>query len=154
MVLKLCEPLVQIEDVDTAHGSISTCTLTHASVRQFLVKHPQILSTSETPAACWIMEEVMANVCLKYLWQSRYQRTLSKFEDTFTDCTGEDIMEHHLLSYAAKYWDKHLDGVSYTNEICSRVQNFINSAQFFTCLQIQSLFVGGKVTHMRFLTCP
>ncbi|TGO88506.1 hypothetical protein BPOR_0158g00060 [Botrytis porri] len=50
LALKLCEPLVQIEDVDTAHGKISTCTLTHGSVPQFLVKHPQCLSRSETLA--------------------------------------------------------------------------------------------------------
>ncbi|TGO22714.1 hypothetical protein BPAE_0157g00010 [Botrytis paeoniae] len=143
MALKLCEPLVQIEDVDTAHGKISTCTLTHGSVRQFLVKHPQCLSRSET-LACEIAEEVMANVCLKYLWQSRYQRLLIQSKDTFEDYTGEDVMEHHLLSYAAKYWDKHLDGVTYTPEICSRVQSFITSPQFFTCLQVQSLFIGGK----------
>ncbi|KAF5879132.1 putative nacht domain protein [Botrytis fragariae] len=143
MALKLCEPLVQIEDVDTAHGKISTCTLTHGSVRQFLVKHPQCLSRSEI-LACEITEEVMANVCLKYLWQSRYQRLLIQSKDTFEDYTGEDVMEHHLLSYAAKYWDKHLDGVTYTSEICSRVQSFITSPQFFTCLQVQSLFIGGQ----------
>ncbi|KAM0160095.1 hypothetical protein ACHAQE_004710 [Botrytis cinerea] len=143
MALKLCEPLIQIEDIDTAHGKISTCTLTHGSVRQFLVKHPKCLSRSE-PLACEITEEVMANICLKYLWQSRYQRLLIQSKDTFEDYTGEDVMEHHLLSYAAKYWDKHLDGVTYTPEISSRVQNFITSAQFFTCLQVQSLFIGGQ----------
>ncbi|TGO40704.1 hypothetical protein BHYA_0033g00580 [Botrytis hyacinthi] len=143
MALKLCEPLVQIEDLDTAHGKISTCTLTHGSVRQFLLKHPQCLSKSET-LACEITQEVMANVCLKYLWQSRYQRLLIQHKDTFEDYTGEDVMEHHLLSYAAKYWDKHLDGVTYTPEICSRVQSFITSPQFFTCLQVQSLFIEGQ----------
>lgn len=144
MVLKLCEPLVQIEDVDSVYGRISICTLTHGSVQQFLVKHPQCLTTSQT-SACDITEEIMANVCLKYLWQSRYQRLLIQSKDTFEDFTGEDVMEHHLLSYAAKYWDKHLDGVAYTPEICSRVQNFITSAQFFTCLQVQSLFIGGRI---------
>ncbi|PQE08404.1 Zinc finger protein [Rutstroemia sp. NJR-2017a BBW] len=120
MVLKLCQPLVQIEDVVGAPSTVPICTLTHASVRKFLVKHPQILSTSESPAACWITEEVMANVCLKYLWQPRYQRLLTKSEDTFKDYTGEDIMEHHILSYAAKYWDKHLDNVPYTEKLCRR----------------------------------
>ncbi|KAM3069555.1 hypothetical protein ACMFMG_005658 [Clarireedia jacksonii] len=144
MVLKLCQPLVQIEDVVGAGSAVPICTLTHASVRKFLVKNPQILSTSESPAACWITEEVMANVCLKYLWQPRYQRLLTKSEDTFKDHTGEDIMEHHLLSYAAKYWDKHLDNVPYTEKLCSRVKSFILSEQFYTCLQVQSLFVGGQ----------
>lgn len=150
MVLKLCEPLVQIEGVVGAQSTISICTLTHASVRKFLIKHPQILSTSESPAACWITEEVMANVCLKYLWQPRYQRLLTKSEDTFKDYTGEDVMEHHLLSYAAKYWDKHLDNVPYTEELCCRVKSFILSEQFYTCLQVQSLFVGGQIPYIFF----
>lgn len=148
MALKLCEPLVQIEDLDTAHGKVSTCTLAHGSVRQFLVKHPQCLRKTET-LACEITEEVMANVCLKYLWQSRYQRLLIQSKDTFEDYTGEDVMDHHLLSYAAKYWDKHLDGITYTTEICSRVQSFITSPQFFTCMQVQSLFIGGKILGTR-----
>ncbi|KAF7907082.1 uncharacterized protein EAF01_004669 [Botrytis porri] len=116
MALKLCEPLVQIEDVDTAHGKISTCTLTHGSVPQFLVKHPQCLSRSET-LACEFTEEVMAKV-------------------TFEDYTGEDVMEHHLLSHTTNYQDKHLDGVTYTPEICSRVQSFNTSPH---------LSIGGKV---------
>lgn len=53
-------------------------------------------------------------------------------------------MEHHLLSYAAKYWDKHLDDVPFSQEMSDKVERFITSPHFQTCLQVQSLFIEGK----------
>ena len=52
-------------------------------------------------------------------------------------------MEHHLLSYAAKYWDKHLDDIAFSQEMSEKVESFIISPYFRTCLQVQSLFIEG-----------
>ena len=140
----LCEPLIQIQDVRSGQTTVATCTLTHSSVHEYLVSNPQILSASPGLGACSIESTVLANVCLNYLSQPRYFRLLRKSGDTFIDSDNEDIVEHHLLSYAAKYWDKHLDDVPFSQEMCDKVQNFITSAQFRTCLQVQSLFIEGN----------
>lgn len=87
----------------------------------------------------------MANICLKYLLQPRYRRLLTKKGETFVDLGGEDIMDHHLLSYAAKYWDKHMDDVTYSSDFCQKVSRYITSTQFYTLLQVQSLFVEGII---------
>ncbi|CAG8959830.1 hypothetical protein HYFRA_00001738 [Hymenoscyphus fraxineus] len=141
--LKLCEPLVRVTKTNRVDISSSICTLSHASVRQFLVKNPDALKNI-SPDACRINNMIIADVCLKYLWQQSYETLLTKEGDSFIDVNGEDIVNHHLLSYAAKYWDKHLDDVSHTPEICGRVARFITSPQFQTCLQVQSLFIEGQ----------
>ncbi|GKZ29802.1 hypothetical protein AbraIFM66950_006552 [Aspergillus brasiliensis] len=74
----------------------------------------------------------------------RYRQLLTREGETFVDCDGDDILNHHLLSYAAKYWDKHLDGVDYSLEYYQKTSRFIKSPQFFTLLQVQSLFVDGQ----------
>lgn len=131
----LCEPLIQIQDVRSGQTTVATCTLTHSSVHEYLVSNPQILSASPGVGACSIESTVLANV---------YLRLLRKSGDTFIDSDNEDIVEHHLLSYAAKYWDKHLDDVPFSQEMCDKVENFITSAQFRTYLQVQSLFIEGN----------
>ncbi|GFN16881.1 vegetative incompatibility protein HET-E-1 [Aspergillus tubingensis] len=143
-VLELCQPLVQIHESDGPAGTISICTLTHGSVKNFLLKNPGILANNSKPPAYALTNDVLANVCLKYLLQPRYQQLLTREGETFVDCDGEDILNHHLLSYAAKYWDKHLDGVNYSLDYCQKASSFIRSPQFFTLLQVQSLFVDGQ----------
>jgi hypothetical protein len=88
--------------------------------------------------------ETLADICLKYLMQSRFAGLLSKNGDVFEDNLKADIDEHHLLPYAAKYWDKHLDVVKDWQSFSEPVRKFVFSPQFFTCLQVQSLLVGGE----------
>lgn len=140
----LCEPLIQIQDVRSGQKNVVTCTLTHSSVHEYLLSNPQAFSATPGLGAYSIESKVLANVCLNYLSQPRYLRLLRKSGDTFIDSDNEDIMEHHLLSYAAKYWDKHLDDVPFSQEMCDKVESFITSPQFRTCLQVQSLFIEGK----------
>jgi len=147
MILKLCEPLLEIQELDDKEGAF--CSLTHASVRKFLVKNPDILNTSGSQKGNLITPDIMGNVCLKYLWQPCYKNLMiqTEFEgDVSFKCgAGNDIMDQHLLAYAAKYWDRHLDDVPYSEELCQRVTKFIESSHFLTCLQVQSLFVGGNI---------
>jgi hypothetical protein len=142
-VVALCQPLVNVQDSQTEHGIISTCTLAHATVRSFLLKHLDILG-KEGSRENSISASNMADICLTYLMQPRYNAILRKEGNDFKDKRDESIMEHHLLVYAAKYWDKHLDLVDYSPELCDRVIRFLKSKQYFTCLQVQSLFVGGQ----------
>lgn len=157
-VLELCSPLVQIQDIDKGIVQ-SICTLAHASVRSFLVKNPRILLEEKKEGMTkdlMITTDHLAKICLKYLSQPRYKEPLREKRDTFETSAGEDIFEHHLLSYTAKYWDKHLDDIDYTPEWCQKVEQFVRLRQFITCMQVQSLFVEGKIScvHMICLNRP
>ncbi|KAL3473025.1 hypothetical protein BJX99DRAFT_202881 [Aspergillus californicus] len=145
-VLQLCQPLVQIHESHSDGETICVCTLTHGSVKSFLLKSPQILSHYPGSTAYDLKSNVIANICLKYLLQPRYRRLLAKKGGTYVDVDGGDIMDHHLLSYSAKYWDKHLDSVEFSPGVCQSVSRFIVSPQFFTLLQVQSLFIEGQFT--------
>ncbi|CAI7655898.1 unnamed protein product [Penicillium glandicola] len=143
-VLELCQPLVQVHETEGPEGKIAICTLTHGAVKSFLLKNSEILTTNSSPPACALTNDVMANICQRYLLQSRYQHLLSKKGETFVDYVGDDILSHHLLSYAAKYWDKHLDNVEYSLDFGQKTSRLITSHQFFTLLQVQSLFIDGQ----------
>jgi hypothetical protein len=142
-VISLCQPLVNVQDSQSEHGIVSTCTLTHATVRNFLLKHPRILDDAATSDNV-IAPIVMAQVCLAYLMQPRYNVPLRREGIDFRDKRDENIIDQHLLVYAAKYWDKHLDSVDYSAEMLDRVTRFLKSKQYYTCLQVQSLLVGGQ----------
>jgi hypothetical protein len=144
VVTTLCQPLVRVHDVETAYGTSTTCTLTHATVRNFLLRQTSDATSGPDQKVLRIVPDTLADICLKYLMQSRFTDLLSKNGDVFEDNLKADIDEHHLLPYAAKYWDKHLDVVKDWQSFCEPVRKFVLSQQFFTCLQVQSLLVGGK----------
>jgi hypothetical protein len=142
-VATLCQPLVHINDAETPHGIVTTCTLAHATVRDFLIKRaswndlPISLEVNVTP-------DTLANICLRYLMQSRFTKLLHRDDGDFRDTLEDDINNQHLLPYAAKYWDKHLDEAKEWKVFCDIVEAFVHSSQFYTCLQVQSLLVAGK----------
>lgn len=142
-LLDSCAPLVRVEDVLSSTTPKQVCSLSHASVRTFLQNNPDILSDKET---CSVSHEVLAVSCLKYLQQRRYGSLLATKDRTFVTKCGESITAHALLTYAAKYWHKHLDLIPYAEGLGKTVQDFVRSTNFTTCLQVQSLFIGGKST--------
>ncbi|KAH8724358.1 hypothetical protein GQ44DRAFT_750370 [Phaeosphaeriaceae sp. PMI808] len=142
-VAKLCQPLIRIQDTQTNHGLITTCTLVHATVRKFIMKHAENVA-EESQRKLTITPDTLARICIKYLMQPRFDTLLIKDGDSFKDKLNEDIDNHHFLPYAAKYWDKHLDVAKEWQIMCNIVRSFVMSEQFFTTLQVQSLFVGGQ----------
>lgn len=144
-VTTLCQPLVRTHDIKTAHGTVTTCTLTHATVRNFLLKQASNVGSAQERSVLQITPDILADVCLKYLSQARFSTLLSKNGDVFEDNLNVDIHDHQLLPYAAKYWDKHLDVARDWQSFCRPVRQFVFSPQFFTCLQVQSLLVGGRI---------
>ncbi|KAJ4371362.1 hypothetical protein N0V83_004579 [Neocucurbitaria cava] len=143
-VTTLCQPLVRVQDTETPHGTVTTCTLTHSTVRNFLLKRAQDDGAEDDRETLRIVPDTLADICLKYLMQPCFAALLKREGQIFKDELDEDINNHHLLPYAAKYWDKHLDVASQWKDFCEPVKDFIRSAQFFTCLQVQSLLVGGQ----------
>ncbi|CAO2655623.1 Nn.00g044260.m01.CDS01 [Neocucurbitaria sp. VM-36] len=143
-VTTFCQPLVRVQDTETPHGTVTTCTLTHSTVRNFLLKQAQEAGAKDDRETLHIAPDTIADICLKYLMQPRFKTLLKKEGNLFKDELDEDIDNHHLLPYAAKYWDKHLDVAAQWKSFCEPVKDFVTSAQFFTCLQVQSLLVGGQ----------
>jgi hypothetical protein len=122
--------------------------LSHQSVRKFLYEHwrnhqpgPERQAGSDM---CMIDDKLFANVCLRYLSQQRYSRLLSKKSpDEFISGNTTDIRQHHLLQYAAKYWYRHLEYIQPDNSLKELTREFVESPQFLTSLQVQSLLVVG-----------
>ena len=88
-------------------------------------------------------EMAIADACLLYLSQEKYSQLITKRTGLWVTASGEDLSNHHLLTYSAKYWDKHLDEVQETPQLFQRVEAFLTSPNFQTTLQIQSLYVEG-----------
>ncbi|KAI1208212.1 uncharacterized protein F4807DRAFT_468798 [Annulohypoxylon truncatum] len=109
--------------------------LTHVSVKDFLNKNPCVLQEDEGQEYP-INEHCIANVCLRYLMQKRYMKP---FEDH--ESITQAVETHHLLTYAAKYWHRHLDAVVVTPEQVKLIHRFIISPNFQTLFQVQSIFI-------------
>lgn len=142
---ELCAPLIDVDDSRSRISSV--CTLAHSTVKSFLLKRPEILQTTEVAQSNTmhiVDERNIAIVCLKYLSQPRYSDLLIKSGNSFTTKSGEDVMKQHFLSYAAKYWDKHLDSVERDDNLVDSIERFLRSPQFVTCIQVQSLYVEGQ----------
>ncbi|KAG9231383.1 hypothetical protein BJ875DRAFT_517370 [Amylocarpus encephaloides] len=143
---KLFTPLVVI-DKDIDDDSIGYCRLFHSTVKDFLLKHPTIIQDleNEPDKQYLISEDTISTACLKYLQQSKYSKLLRhqspEENESWLTFFGEDITAHHLLIYAAKFWDKHLDNSIETPKLRTEVASFLTSPNFITTIQLQSLFV-------------
>ncbi|KAG1745715.1 hypothetical protein EDB19DRAFT_459773 [Suillus lakei] len=121
-----------------------TCRLFHSTLRDFLLEHPNILSQAGDPSSdLQISAYIAVDACLLYLCQTRYAEPLIRREGRWVDVTGDPVDNQHFLVYAAKYWDKHLDDTAeqHKKEFLRRLETFIISSNFQTCIQVQSLWV-------------
>ncbi|KAF8587635.1 hypothetical protein K439DRAFT_1630517 [Ramaria rubella] len=137
---QLCAPLIDVQE-DLSDDDVDDCNygLFHSTVREFLDRNPTILGKTLP-----ITPRIISDACVRYLSQARYAQLLTKSDVGWTDAHGEPVDRHQFLSYAAKYWDKHLNDVSESEELRKQVLSFITSSNFQTCIQIQSLWVDGK----------
>lgn len=148
---ELFEPLIEVES-DRGMEDDCICRLYHSTVLDFLCRNTQVLSNSLT-AGLEISPNGIADACLLYLSQPRYSRLLSRSANSgqWLDLNNDPMVEHQFLAYSAKYWDKHLDcshGEWPLDRECEgfvelqvRVEEFLNSSNFQTCIQVQSLCV-------------
>lgn len=142
-----CSPLVDFYPAsdDPNDGQFR---LSHQSVRKCLYDHwtdhqPGISGQTRSDM-CMIDDKLFADVCLRYLYQRRYSRLLiKKSPDEFVTWDGTDIRHHYLLQYAAKYWYRHLEYIQPTDSMKDLTRHFVESPQFLTSVQVQSLFVVG-----------
>jgi hypothetical protein len=141
---KLFAPLIQVDTTDSEDAS---CKFVHSTIYTFIDKNPGILQDKISPHPDRMISAVhIAEACLLYLSQHRYASLLTRRGAHWRTAADQPIEDHHLLQYAAKYWDKHLDNVTASPELISRVRDFLRSPNFQTCLQVQSLWVLGHFT--------
>ncbi|KAJ3534862.1 hypothetical protein NM208_g7374 [Fusarium decemcellulare] len=154
-----CSPFIHIlEENGTQFG----CSIYHTSVRNFFEQNPNILRSDSADEDTSISPRFLADATLRYLEKDRYRGLLtlsgSGAETTFVTVHAEkcpddplenpsDIINQNLLVYSAKYWAKHVDEFLETSRddaMRQRVEDFVRSDNFYTCLQVQSLFVQAK----------
>lgn len=121
----------------------------HESVQDFLLKvsnHPEAGSfkPEDNPGRCPMVDvRFLAESCLKYLFQDRYSRILTKHTALAFTAGQEDVRNHTFLQYAAKYWYRHVDDLKPDPNFLHDVEQFVRSDHFVTAIQVQSLFVPG-----------
>ncbi|KAF8521950.1 hypothetical protein BU17DRAFT_45376 [Hysterangium stoloniferum] len=142
-VRKLFAPLIQIQN-DSDDLEECTCRLFHSTVREFLYKNPDVLSEGTAGSNLRITPYLIFNACLLYLSQARYKQLLVRSDTRWMDSAGLSVDRHPFLFYSAKYWDKHVSDVDETKKLRIRVKRFLTSLNFQTCIQVQSLWVGGQ----------
>ena len=147
---KLVSPLIEIEqnsdDVDNR-----ICRLYHSTVYDFLRRNRDVLCASNNEAPC-ISPRVVAEACLLYLSQPCYSQPLVKRDDDWYDTNDSSVSHHKFLTYSAKYWDKHLDtfqsrpclDTADISQFLPRVESFLTSNNFQTCLQVQCLWLEAQ----------
>ncbi|KLO10243.1 hypothetical protein SCHPADRAFT_528732 [Schizopora paradoxa] len=126
--------------------SEGSCRLVHSSALEFLLNHPNVLGDER---ALQITPYTIADACLSYLTRPIYGsplRSLSVDCDAFewVDSAGHSMDEHHFVQYAAKYWSRHLEDIEPEKSIRGRVAKFVESKNFQTCMQIQTIWIQGK----------
>ena len=141
--MKLFAPLIEMQE-DPENRGEHFCYLFHSTVKDFLIVNQRIFQQDPLNLAIHsISEFTIANACLLYLSQDRYSELLKREGEQWIATSKEDIQEHHLLTYSAKYWDKHMDRVEGTAELRQKIEDFLTSSNFGLTIQIQSLFVQG-----------
>lgn len=142
-VEKVFAPLIETQE-DPENQGEHFCYLFHSTVRAFLISNPSIFQ-QESPSAAIrsISEFTIANACLLYLSQDRYSQILTRKGEQWLTTSKDNVKDHHLLTYSAKYWDKHFDHVEESPELRQRIENFLGSSNFQSTIQLQSLFVQG-----------
>ena len=143
-VERVFAPLIETQE-DPENRGENFCYLFHSTVRDFLIRNQDVFrQDAPFPAIHAISELTIANACLLYLSQDRYSQLLTNEAEQWITTTKDNIKDHHLLTYSAKYWDKHFDQVEETPELRRKIEGFLTSPNFQSTIQLQSLFVQGQ----------
>ena len=153
-----CEPFLKRSTLETDSDE-EFVKITHSVAHKFLISQSDSSNASDPDLTIGLLprndppplnQSVIADACLNYLLQARYshmlkKRTVSRFEDR----GGLVVPQQCLLSYAAKFWDKHFEALDSSEERCQKIAKFITSSNYITTMQVQSLFVEGHFIQSR-----
>jgi NACHT domain len=135
LIEQLCSNLVLFDrnsDIETD----PTLKFAHKSIHDFFLQDPNSES-SDIPKDLrkyFVSEQSAAfelgQSCLGYLNYTRYHlpQDISKIiQDN----------EHAFLKHAATFWYLYLDSTSHSNDLFRKVEDFIQSPAFWTCVEVQ-----------------
>ncbi|KAK0743542.1 hypothetical protein B0T18DRAFT_448213 [Schizothecium vesticola] len=149
---RLFAPLIETQH-DPSEPQNPFCRLCHSTVREFLVKNPNILDnelpspTSSSPH--FISSVRIGDLFFNYLSLQKYSSLLEVSRDSSNQTLigpPNEPREHILLPYCAKFWVRHLDDLEATPDLHDRLVKFLKSPNFQTLLQAQSLLVPEGFT--------
>lgn len=153
---RLFAPLIEMQE-EPDHPGNPLCRLCHGTVHEFLISNPNVLCIEAKNQASFldsISPSRVGDLCLRYLSQRRYAVLL---EPPWHSCHEplsygqESVQQHGLLPYCAKYWDRHLEDLTPTSDLRKTISLFLNSPNFQTLLQVQSLYVTGQFAQFTIL---
>ncbi|KAF3939993.1 hypothetical protein ABW19_dt0201895 [Dactylella cylindrospora] len=165
VVLDACMSFLTVlstEDDDDCAGDEEmagyTVILSHGTIRKFLIEGPGGSIRRDGPEEL-VSSTIIGDCCLRFLSQPKFKNLLEKAGNggLFTGETPRKyITANSLLFYAAKYWHHHFDtemtalhafgpttAMDPTEEDLEAVIKFLESPNFVTCVQVQSLCVEG-----------
>jgi hypothetical protein len=135
VVLSACSPFVEVDyDSDFVNP---TLRLVHKSIGELLSRDPKTIDFVTKDCYKFFVDfnrgnEDMGRRCLTYLSYKRYQ--------DFRTVNLDDDVNNGLLKYASVFWHKHLQDAGGSKELFEAVRKFMKSANFWTCVRVQSKF--------------
>ncbi|KAK1996296.1 hypothetical protein LX36DRAFT_750538 [Colletotrichum falcatum] len=145
LIKELCGPLVELDPV------VRFC---HKSVSDYLQQDPTEEGTELIkPIHKFFVHDSrkasrdLGMGCLAYLMYKPYHRFQPL--DSLLD---EECQENSFLRYAAIFWFQHLLDIDPTPDVRERVETFLRSKAFWTCLSVQSKvapFLFGFYSHRK-----
>lgn len=138
---RLLAPMIDVQQ-DPQDQNDLICHIFHSTLRTFLLKHPTVFRRNQTMVLSIdmsITSLAIATACVSYLAQEKYSKALTTTGGQWRTSTGENIMDNHFLTYAVKYWDKHMQLGTDFSGMSDLVEKFLRSTNFITTLQVQSL---------------
>ncbi|KAK6525439.1 hypothetical protein TWF694_005576 [Orbilia ellipsospora] len=157
----LHEHTIEIASMDYKTMESSIVVLCHSSVRQFLEARSDLACRKDQNSSQdeLVSSRIIGQCCLRYFLQPRFKTTLEHTKDGTLRTGGElkdELNTNSLVFYAAKYWHLHFDTNFEMTELpgyfhpklpaqedSDIVIKFLESANFITCIQIQSIYVEG-----------
>lgn len=134
LIKSLCYPLIELDDRINPLNPV--LGVFHTSVADFLKQDPKLLGVSEACQKFFVNSELadldIGKTCMIYLSQDVY----AKPRDT-DSVARKSCDKNNFLMYAAVFWYLHLSETPKSTELFDEVQRFLESRNFWTCMQIQ-----------------
>lgn len=147
-IVRSCLPLIRHDPITDiiifSHSAIVECLFDDTAPKE------------EYLARLWpvVDPRIVRTVCLRYLKQPKYEEPLVRRTDDSYGVRNsqgwvDEVASHSLLVYAAKYCFRHFDAREESRaalleqDEIDGITQFVQSANFLTCIQLQSLFITG-----------
>ncbi|KAF1989338.1 hypothetical protein K402DRAFT_401992 [Aulographum hederae CBS 113979] len=136
IIEEICGSLVTFDRTAKGSENDPLLKLSYHTVQEFFDQDPTTIDVPAKLHKFFVDKEEAHNeigdMCLTYLCYERYQSpTLDVLED------GLDG-DHAFLNYAATFWFWHVGFAGNSEQLLSRVANFIRSRAFWNCTAVQA----------------